>query len=1393
MSFAVIVAQIYFYIVYIQNFIYIYTKYFFTVGLSLIFKFLLDVLVIFYEFSICALGEIALFLAEVLAFISIRVFMFDKFLETLYTSTCIIIKMFENIYLALQKVWNFDLDVLFVNCHMYFNKIWSIVSYSNEWYTSYTLSWIFTRLQPLRQWLRYNFRNGRKVEVFMSGDLNRSLPIVISDDPRLLDTKKRIMTLQYFRKRELDVAQAYQTRSLWYTAYYINKYIETLNKMDLPDIVKLSYFKIYVMNKYIEALIAFHDFYPKGQDPKYAAEEINQFFIKLIQKFDKTGVFKIKDLKRMFSQTNRITKRNYILRMIDNNHPQHWFFDPDLSTVTNPDFTYDHHYFQWAHTNIANNMIIASELHEFDDYKDDIEDLYTMDYVDAFSKNRTSMLDINDSYYLKFASALGDSLFLEKDPKYKDIHRLDTTQYSNHNYEDSMLHFSYLLKNALDVYDFMVFNQKVYNFYLDMFGPEFAKIYYHFPGQSLYLVNDKLTLEENTRFLIDFLSTNPRVLSPNSLVNRLHDSEFSVHYRGLENMTFYNDYFLTGWLQEGSSTFPFQEKYNLGFESMLDETGNIINRTHRRLYYDVQQHFLANVYNMSKPADKIYENFSHFSNVSRTNYGQSYEFLTRHQLTRWSKITGTPAQNALAWEFSIPFDAPYDKKWTFFNKFNYQFSHIWQKYWHGPSFIKLHLTFLKVDDPIVVDLYYKTLKDFRDWSLNFYQSPDIYLDGQYLGFWDYGILMFKRNLDYKQMAIRCRTYWPKVNFEDQFWLHSFYESYILRNVLLPYEIEKFSSVLKFRKFLYKLSINSFNPQEMFADDDYIPFRWLFKHRTIRKDHAQDTYEKGADKVLDWEYNWSIYGDLLKIFYTVPEKYLEEKDLILSKYVKKWLKREDYSPRKYSVYYELYHKLRMEYARYVQEVLVKQLYQELEKKVKGIGGGRRPSALSSDFIEWTIVVDEWLEEIEKKYGPETLSYIQEKVLGEQPEYTTVRSLGREYKQQLEVFLFNKNRFFPRKESNPKYLSEYDSSEDINKLATLRVGPIDTIMGPQSFNNVGEVFTYLNHHKPYSILAPYINVEEYLKLINIRMNMRPHCYKYWVFYDDLDIATKFFNVTNFDAPRELQITFQDPASPIMEGIIDLHHDLFFFMLIISISILIVIMNLVYWSFSKRWVRFIELTHNFWKWNLPLVLKGLNILTAFSMSAKIQKWISIFYKNSLVEWYYAEYLKKRNTLFSLAYFKLNNVISKELLNLFLVKFKVRQEIVDFISNMVLLRKMQLQVIKNTKMDPINDVSNAKYVPSYTMLQGFWNLVGYEGTPAEHEKKEQFVIASEKENVWFPLLFSHHTAIEVVWTLIPAFILVLIALPSFSLLFSMDQIWQPSFTIKVIGNQWYWSYEYC
>jgi cytochrome c oxidase subunit 2 len=59
-------------------------------------------------------------------------------------------------------------------------------------------------------------------------------------------------------------------------------------------------------------------------------------------------------------------------------------------------------------------------------------------------------------------------------------------------------------------------------------------------------------------------------------------------------------------------------------------------------------------------------------------------------------------------------------------------------------------------------------------------------------------------------------------------------------------------------------------------------------------------------------------------------------------------------------------------------------------------------------------------------------------------------------------------------------------------------------------------------------------------------------------------------------------------------------------------------------------------------------------------------------------------------------------------------------------------------------------------------------------------------------PSKVHHNTLLEVAWTLIPVIILVFIAVPSFRLLYFEAAIPKPDVTIKAIGKQWFWSYEY-
>nr|QKI36974.1 cytochrome c oxidase subunit II [Podargus ocellatus] len=50
----------------------------------------------------------------------------------------------------------------------------------------------------------------------------------------------------------------------------------------------------------------------------------------------------------------------------------------------------------------------------------------------------------------------------------------------------------------------------------------------------------------------------------------------------------------------------------------------------------------------------------------------------------------------------------------------------------------------------------------------------------------------------------------------------------------------------------------------------------------------------------------------------------------------------------------------------------------------------------------------------------------------------------------------------------------------------------------------------------------------------------------------------------------------------------------------------------------------------------------------------------------------------------------------------------------------------------------------------------------------------------------------VELIWTILPAIVLILLALPSLQILYMMDEIDEPNLTLKVMGHQWYWTYEY-
>ncbi|MGH1374828.1 MAG: cytochrome c oxidase subunit II [Alphaproteobacteria bacterium] len=59
-------------------------------------------------------------------------------------------------------------------------------------------------------------------------------------------------------------------------------------------------------------------------------------------------------------------------------------------------------------------------------------------------------------------------------------------------------------------------------------------------------------------------------------------------------------------------------------------------------------------------------------------------------------------------------------------------------------------------------------------------------------------------------------------------------------------------------------------------------------------------------------------------------------------------------------------------------------------------------------------------------------------------------------------------------------------------------------------------------------------------------------------------------------------------------------------------------------------------------------------------------------------------------------------------------------------------------------------------------------------------------------PSNVTHHVLLEIVWTIVPVVILIIIAVPSFKTLYKNDRIAEPEMTLKIKGHQWYWEYEY-
>lgn len=76
-------------------------------------------------------------------------------------------------------------------------------------------------------------------------------------------------------------------------------------------------------------------------------------------------------------------------------------------------------------------------------------------------------------------------------------------------------------------------------------------------------------------------------------------------------------------------------------------------------------------------------------------------------------------------------------------------------------------------------------------------------------------------------------------------------------------------------------------------------------------------------------------------------------------------------------------------------------------------------------------------------------------------------------------------------------------------------------------------------------------------------------------------------------------------------------------------------------------------------------------------------------------------------------------------------------------------------------------------------------------NNKTWYYEVVNKGNGEQFPSIVYHHSALEIIWTIIPCIILLFISVPSFCLLYAIDDCKLPWWTVKVIGNQWFWTYE--
>ena len=236
-----------------------------------------------------------------------------------------------------------------------------------------------------------------------------------------------------------------------------------------------------------------------------------------------------------------------------------------------------------------------------------------------------------------------------------------------------------------------------------------------------------------------------------------------------------------------------------------------------------------------------------------------------------------------------------------------------------------------------------------------------------------------------------------------------------------------------------------------------------------------------------------------------------------------------------------------------------------------------------------------------------------------------------------------------------------------------------------------------------------------------------------YTQVEIYGMNNNISFKDSGRSFQFGFQDPASESMLSIIDLHHEIAFYLVWVVIFVIVLM--------------FIALFYNF------------KVLGFFGM--------------------YLVYIDKKNYV----YYVYNDVWYINIVYI----------LIEWAIGVIWKVKATLYLLKCLKYSgfQLRNVSN--------ILYWFNCLKGLTTTQISFFLDRNVVnLFTNIKIVRIPATIQHHIGLETIWTSLPCLILLIIALQSFAVLYLIDDICYTSFgkstygyVIKVIGSQWYWSYE--